>query len=521
VKNVLVLLSALVLAACGHIDDRPDPEPTPVPVRGSIGYQLLDGVERLDAPKSGVARMFSSHNRNPASNIDYNQYLRRDGDTYTMVEHNGPGVLTRLWMTARIGTSLANSRPGFSAGAVLSVYVDGSAQPLFAIDPNLFFAGTLYPFVFPLVGQHQNPTGPDGKGFYSYVPISFASSLRITLTRPFPPGAPYPTERVFYHANILELTGQGAVEPSPVRRADGTLALSAEDAELHAELAAAWNDPAAYAARMERAASRTSFPGPVTGTTLVAELPGPGRIRGLRLRTGNLSPEALERLSLRIRWDGEAAASVDMPLGTAWGSHFSRARFASVVQGALADGTLYLYLPMPFRSSARIELLHSGAGAAAVSAEIFHDRGPVPRDARYLHAAFVGRAVQAPARLLLAEASGAGHLIGTQLVVNVRSDPHALEGDEFITADGQTLYKGTGTEDYFNAHWFFEGGLRTHALHGTTSVGPRIRPDVHTHRFMVPDLVPFARSLRFELENGNVPGNTDDYRAVTFYYLSR
>jgi hypothetical protein len=522
--RVPVLLAALalgvMLGGCGDSGEDPnDPNtvPTPVPDRASVGYRLLRGVDRLDELQAGTARLYSSHHRNDASNIDYNQYLRRDPDgSYVMAEHNGPGVITRLWMTARIGTSLQNSQPGFSSGALLRVYTDGSATPLFSINPNRFFAGELFPFVAPLVGQHST-----AKGFYSYVPISFAASVKVTLTDPFPPGAPYPTERVFYQINVLDLTGQAPVQASPVRQSDGTLALSPEDQAAHQQALTQWRDPVAFANLMTQAREKITFAGPVSGTAVLASIPEPGRIRGLRLFTSSLAPAELQRVRLRIFWDGDSTPSVDLPLAAAWGSYYGRGPFASLVQGALSDGTLYLRYPMSFRQSARLELQNRGSGSLPITGEVYYDPGTVPGTARYFHAEYVERTVRSGERLVLAQVQGSGHLVGLHLVLDVKTDPQALEGDEFINADGAALYKGTGTEDFFNAHWFFEGGLRSVPLNGTTSVGPRFSPDVDTFRFLVPDLVPFRASLNFQLENANAPGNSDDYRSVVFYYKAR
>jgi hypothetical protein len=111
-----------------------------------------------------------------------------------------------------------------------------------------------------------------------------------------------------------------------------------------------------------------------------------------------------------------------------------------------------------------------------------------------------------------------------QLAVDVRNHPAtALEGDEILTVDAAYAIQGTGTEDLFNGHFYFWGGLRSHALHGLTSGGSDnpspVRPKVHAHRFWGPDVVPFASRLHFELENGGPPGTAEDYRAVAFYYL--
>ncbi len=517
----------LALTACGSGNDDGGnggtPTPTPVVARASVGYRLLGGIDQLAEPKVGSVRLYSSHDPRDAANIDFNQYLRREsGNTYVMVDHQGPGVITRIWMTARTGSRSSNG-PGFYDGARLKVYVDGSVTPLIAVRPSRFFAGDLWPFVPPLVGQHENGADspwPDGKGFYSYVPISFSRSVVVKITDPLPPGARFPVDRLFYHVNVLDLTGQESVEPSPILQADGSLGLSAEDQYAFQKALEEWGNPVAFAEGMTVAAQMTEFPGPVSGTSSVAELAGPGVVRGLRLYPGNASAADLEKLWFRVTYDGESSPAINVPVGTAWGNHFSRASFSSLVQGVAPDGGFYLRFPLPFRQSLRLELRWEGSGSLPVSARVYYDEREVSSDVRYLHADFVEATVLDGRRLTMADVTGAGHLVGCQLVVDVRSDPQSLEGDEFITVDGTTSYKGTGTEDYFNAHWFFEGGLRTHPLHGLTSRGARIRPDVHTHRFMVPDLLPFSSSLLFELENGNVPGQADDYRSVVFYYLA-
>jgi hypothetical protein len=513
-----------VAAGCGGDgeDKTPDPPATPTPFvdPASSGWRRLRSLERLDAPQAGRARLVSSASPDPRSNEDYNNYLRQEGrNTYVLAEHQGPGVLTRLWMTARVPSG-SDSVPGFHRAAVLGVTVDGVL--LFSVPLHRFFAGELPPFQAPLVRQHRSRSGPDGLGFYSYVPISFAASLKVTLSDPLAEGAEFPMDRLFYQINVLDLGGQEAVEPSPMRRTDGTLALSAEDESARQEVVAQWSDPAGSAGRwLDQARQRVAFPGPIAGSPVIAELTGPGRIRGLRLSTGAVRPDALERVRLRIFWDEEAEPSVDVPLGTAWGNHFSRTRFLSLAQGATLDGQWYLALPMPFRQAARVELVNSGP-AQPIACEVLWDPQPVRSDSRYLHARFVEATVEAEQRLEVASAAGAGHLVGVRVVVDVREDGNVLEGDERIAADGVPTHRGTGTEDFFNAHWFFEGGVRSAPLHGATSVeGRREQLDIDAYRFLLPDLVPFGASLRFELENANRRGHRDDYRAVAFYYLAR
>jgi hypothetical protein len=92
-----------------------------------------------------------------------------------------------------------------------------------------------------------------------------------------------------------------------------------------------------------------------------------------------------------------------------------------------------------------------------------------------------------------------------------------LEGNETITADGKT-YEGTGTEDFFNSAWYFPDEPFSQAYHGMTfkSQSP---PQVSAYRFMIPDAIPFQKTLNFAFEHGK-GNNSDDleYRWVAFWY---
>ncbi len=511
------------LSACGSDTFTPSsPQPTPTPYSAaetsSIGYRLLRSAAHLDSPRTGVAKLFSSGNPNPASNEDYNQFLAYEGrDTFLLAEQNGPGVITRIWMTARVPRG-RDSLPGFDSGAILNVETDGKL--LFSTPLKSFFAGHLYPFVHPLVNQHINRNGtPNGLGFYSYVPISFAQSMRITVTKPIPRSAKFPNDRFFYQINVLDLAGEQPVTTSPTRQPDGSLALTPADQAALEEALQQWSAPGSLANQMDLAKKRIDFPGPLAGTATFAEIEGPGRIRGLRIHAPDIPSEALEKIRLRITWDDAPEPAVEIPLATGWGSTFTRGRFQALLQGAQADGMLYLALPMPFRVSALVELVNGGT-SKAISGELYYDPEPVRDDALYLHTTFAREVVEAKSRFLALDIPGRGHLVGWQMSLDVLGNHNSMEGDEFFTVDGAISHRGTGFEDLFNAHWFFEGGVRSAPLHGATSVDGRGQPDIDAFRFFVPDAIPFSAHLRMEMENANLVGFRDTYRAVVFYYLA-
>jgi len=92
-----------------------------------------------------------------------------------------------------------------------------------------------------------------------------------------------------------------------------------------------------------------------------------------------------------------------------------------------------------------------------------------------------------------------------------------LEGNETIFADGGK-YEGTGTEDFFNSAWYYPAKPFVEAFGGMTwkNADP---PQVSAVRWMLPDAIPFRRSLDFNFEHGRA-NNSDDleYRWAAFWY---
>jgi hypothetical protein len=240
--------------------------------------------------------------------------------------------------------------------------------------------------------------------------------------------------------------------------------------------------------------------------------------------------QMLRDLRLRIWWDGannadnQTPAAVDMPLLGLTGQFFDARSMRSA--GTIFDGkTLRLRWPMVFAKGALIEVFNGGNAKVSARLQVVSRKR---RDAPHLHfplrfcAAYGSARTRRGQPVPMLSVTGAGAFVG--LALGIEPAPGAtrrtfsyLEGNEIITADSQR-YEGTGTEDFFNSAWYFPDQPFAFPFHGLTfkSASP---PRVSAYRLMIPDAVPFRKSLKFEFEHGN-GNNSDDllYRWVAFWY---
>ena len=86
-------------------------------------------------------------------------FVRREGDALVLADLKGPGVVQRIW------TPTPTER-------MVSFYFDGEATPRLRLRFIDLFSGEVEPFRKPIVG---NEVG----GYYSYLPIPYARSLKI------------------------------------------------------------------------------------------------------------------------------------------------------------------------------------------------------------------------------------------------------------------------------------------------------------------------------------------------------
>lgn len=465
--SLLVVLSLLLLTDCSHA-----PQET-------VSYEKL--LNRLTDPAqmSGLAalgaRIVTSYDRS-GGNDDFGHFLRAGPDGWmVLADLKGPGYISRFWFTG--------SKDGSKK---IRLYFDGEKSP--SIETTLDeWCGKKEPLTLPLAGYEPYC-------WYSWLPVPFKKRLIIMEQ------APVRDEKLFYQIAYNALPAGQTVESFKLPLSSGAVAAIGE-------VKARWN------------ARTPAKPG--LGKQNRLELQGPGLIQEIQFTpdwSGFSSPAAVEKalqeMIVRIYWDGSAAPSVEAPLGALCGSMWSRMRYQSLYFG-MTNETLSLRFPMPFRSSAVVEV------KSPVPVTIAAITGQAQPSHGYLHSGWKKSTAQDVGRPhTILQTSGSGKYVGC--ILGVRSLDQSwwvLEGDELIAVDGETTpgWKGTGLEDYFNGGWYYGNALAA-PLNGVVFKAPF---RIVQYRIHQADPVAFTNSFHMIFERGPNHASRAAFESISFYYLER
>lgn len=230
-----------------------------------------------------------------------------------------------------------------------------------------------------------------------------------------------------------------------------------------------------------------------------------GVIRRIWMAVPGHSDESVQTgVRIRMYWDGAGIPAVDIPIGPFFMHTPGREIPFDCEAFSSAGGRTYLcFIPMPFRTGARITIANQSGGPLK---DLFYEvdvalGDSVSENALYFHAAFT-RAVAERFQdtELLPLTSGNGKLLGMFLCVlpNTKMPGWWGEGEVKVFLDGEqtpTLCS-TGSEDYFGSSWGlseydgrYQGCLTNEA--GFASM----------YRFHIPDPVYFDRSIRVTVQS--------------------
>lgn len=284
-------------------------------------------------------------------------------------------------------------------------------------------------------------------------------------------------------------------------------------------------------------------------TRVLADIKGPGCIKHIWMTQGQGYRDVL----IRIFWDDEENPSVLCPLGDFFGlgneiinSYQSYLFSASTASNNQRSGgcALNCYAQMPFRKSARIELVNEGDRPHGqyfyIDYELYDE--PLCDDVVYFHAQFrrenpcngwgheVG--VNTPEsniinvgelawknNYLILDAVGKGHYIGCNISVSNFEGSWWGEGDDMMWIDG---YKwppelhGTGSEDYLNQAW----GMQPNAfMHNGSSVFEHNTNGYQTsYVFHLENPVRFQKEIKVTIEHGHGNHLSNEVSSVAYWY---
>jgi hypothetical protein len=193
-------------------------------------------------------------------------YVDANGDK-VLVDTRGPGCVYRIWFT------------GFDPGQQIRFYFDGETTPRIETTLSALFHGDKAPFLAPLVGDETVSSG----GFYSYLPLPFAKSLKVTASGS---GAAY-----YFHFDYHLFDPDVAV----------TTWTGQEDSSAARALwSAAGADPKPAHPDEESLTGTVDIP--ANGAQTIADLAGPRQIAALRVAV----PSALPTRDISFMDDGRA-----------------------------------------------------------------------------------------------------------------------------------------------------------------------------------------------------------------------
>ncbi len=271
-------------------------------------------------------------------------------------------------------------------------------------------------------------------------------------------------------------------------------------------------------------------PVPAGETVVLMDERGQGLIRHIWM---TLDPSFYRNLVIRIYWDDSPDPSVECPVGDffccAWGQAHP---VTSVPVNVNPKGGLNSYLPMPFRSRARVEISNESArNLDRFFYTIDYSLESLPVESLYLHALFRHTAgVEYGCDYsILDGVAGSGHYVGTFMAWEQRSSGWWGEGEIKIYLDDDSDFPticGTGTEDYFGGAWCFGENYSAPYLGYRLVSGTEGEPGarMNMYRFHIPDPIFFRTAIRITMQALGWQSDArylpleDDISSVAFWY---
>lgn len=453
----------------------------------------LATVSDLPAFRQERTGQFSSYDRTGGNDDGFSgrySYLRKEGDEFVVAELVGGGMITRIWTPT-------------PSGDTIRFFFDGETEPRINMPFIDLFTGDRFPFVSPLCGTEIG-------GYYCYLPIPYSRSLRIQ----------YKGDGLKFHQIQFRSVAPGRQIES------FSEALMERNRDVLETIADVWNcSEKPFPKQVQRKSVEFSImPG---DDQTIFEYRAGGRIVGIELNASG----ALETrdLILSARWDNAPQEAVKIPAVDFFGYAYGKPCMRSLLCG-FDSGMNYAYFPMPFDKSAEVKLEYLERKGAMqktqhISATVYYtDEKRNPDKEGRFYTQWKHGKPEMGIPFLIADIGGRGHYIGTSLIAQGLDGGMTLfwEGDDCSIVDGDTLYHGTGSEDYFNGGWYavmdrWDRGVST-PLHGALDY------DIKTcrtggYRFFLTDKINFNRDYRLTIEHGPEDNRFPvDYASTAYFY---
>lgn len=470
--------------------------------RWSDEVELLKRVDQLPAYRHNqLIEQESSYDRTGGNDDGFSgkySYIRKENGNLVLAEFEGPGVLNRFWTPTPTEDTLL-------------FYFDGEKEPRLRIKFMDLFSGEVYPFKKPVVG---NEIG----GYYSYIPIPFAKSLKIV----------FQGESIMFHQiQYRKLPG--------MKVESWTGKFSESDRQLLSEVNRIWDDISPtvdnYTLGLSSGVSVEEKTFTIEPGQEVAffERTSAGRVVGFEIDGGTSFEGLYKDAILSATWDNEAVEAIHAPLADFFGYAFGQPAMRSIVMGRRGT-TNYSYLPMPYDRSASMKLVYAQRDGVrqnpiSVTTKVYYnDNARNPADEGKLYSVWRREKPEIGEFYTFLKTSGKGHYVGTVHHAQALRPGMTLfwEGDDTTHVDGKARLHGTGSEDYYNGGWYalldrWDRGISM-PIHGSLDYSlPMARTGAY--RFFLSDKMPWEKEIYHGMEHGEVGNDFPvDYASVAFYY---
>lgn len=277
------------------------------------------------------------------------------------------------------------------------------------------------------------------------------------------------------------------------------------------------------------------------------DMQGAGVVTHIWFTINSRDPLHLKNLVLRAWWDGEAAPSVEVPIGDFFGlglgEYFT---YQSALTAVAPMKALNAYFEMPFATAARLTVTNEGTERTdnlyfAIDYVTLPSLGD---DVARFHAQYRQSAPESSTmndwtvnwdkrvndlknldgagNYVFLEATGRGHFVGVTQAVEQNQEGWFGEGDDMFFIDGDKLptINGTGTEDYFNGAWDFGGKPFAYMHNGAPYIvdPERIGGRYCLYRWHTESPITFEKSLKATIEHGHANHRRDNFYSVAYWY---
>ncbi|MBL0337003.1 MAG: DUF2961 domain-containing protein [Chitinophagaceae bacterium] len=377
---------------------------------------------------------------------------------YVIFDEYGPGVLYRQQMNAWYDRSkIPNGWLAWGeadqprANANIRYYFDDEKEPRINMHLKDFFGTKKQPFAEPLAFVDS------GYLFANlYYPFAFKKRLKVTLR---------PNAKSFEEMDTkwYQYTSLSFPVDYKLDTWKGTM-------ENGSKVIDQWQKSGENPNDLTGCKKLVSVHAVKNGQTrIIAEIKTPGSIAGLKIDLKPYTKETFFNTSIKIYWDGQKKAAIDLPLAYLFGAGamdyelkaekvFNKSLTTLLFGFDKDKGSFYCYWPMPFWKSARIVVENnSGTDISNLTCELMYKPSAVLNyDAAKTGYFYAKRTMDADPDTLgfrgvaFAE-SGKGHVAG----IVFYSDRYDMDGDEFTYIDDSKTPQihGSGTEDDHNQGW--------------------------------------------------------------------